>query len=387
MTEQLTILRQWPEALDAWYRGLLLGKPIGAPDVPETVWQPWLQSVKAHGMAPLLYRWLQTMPASQRPPESMMAQLQEWQILLIASTSYRERELIKVLDILAQIGARPIVLKGTALAYTYYEQPTMRPSGDIDLLVLPAEYLAAREALLNAGYQLWRGGQVEQMEWRSHEQFICPNGNGRQPYMIELHWALSAVTQTLRETKVETMITRAKIVPGPSGEIAIFNRVDALIHACFHLIYTHPNHLRLLWLYDIYLLAQQLNDEDWREALRLSVLWQARIPLKRSLELCAEWFGADFPVEICDLTHFPPQEQEVDLYHLAVYTADNNRLASWWRWHLFQLRYLNWRQRSQYIKLRLWPDRRELDVHYPQLKKWPYPAAYLARLVLIFWKK
>ncbi|HYB52773.1 MAG TPA: nucleotidyltransferase family protein [Thermoanaerobaculia bacterium] len=60
---------------------------------------------------------------------------------------------IAVLQDLTDRGLRPVALKGLALAHLVYPHQALRPMGDIDLLVAPAEFEPARAALEHGGWR------------------------------------------------------------------------------------------------------------------------------------------------------------------------------------------------------------------------------------------
>jgi hypothetical protein len=64
-----------------------------------------------------------------------------------------ERRLLRLLGAFGAAGVRAIVLKGTAVAHGVYPDPTMRPFGDLDLLVSRADWRAACEVLRAEGYR------------------------------------------------------------------------------------------------------------------------------------------------------------------------------------------------------------------------------------------
>jgi hypothetical protein len=75
----------------------------------------------------------------------------EERALARAVTSLKlERALLETVEALRAVGVQPIVLKGQALSYTAYDDPTEREAGDVDLLVIDGIGDAAR-ALTSLG--------------------------------------------------------------------------------------------------------------------------------------------------------------------------------------------------------------------------------------------
>src|SRR5712691_10127605 len=66
-------------------------------------------------------------------PEAICEALARESRLQTARELLRRKELISVLDVLAAEDIHPILLKGTALAYSLYDNPASRPRVDTDL--------------------------------------------------------------------------------------------------------------------------------------------------------------------------------------------------------------------------------------------------------------
>jgi hypothetical protein len=64
-----------------------------------------------------------------------------------------ERRLLRLVGVFGAAGVRVVVLKGTAVAHGVYADPTMRPFGDLDLLVPRTGWRAACELLRAEGYR------------------------------------------------------------------------------------------------------------------------------------------------------------------------------------------------------------------------------------------
>ena len=70
----------------------------------------------------------------------------------VARELWRQTELVRVLDALGQANLRPVLFKGTALAYTRYGAPALRPRLDTDLLIRRQDVNEALRAMASLGY-------------------------------------------------------------------------------------------------------------------------------------------------------------------------------------------------------------------------------------------
>ena len=173
----------------------------------------------------------------------------------------RARETARVLDALAAVGARALIYKGTALAYGVYPYPALRPRNDTDLFIRESDRPAVDRTLQAIGYEATNlsGGDVlfRQYEVQREDEFGLTHA-------LDIHWALS--TQTLFANLLDYDELDASAVPLPAlgPNARTFGPADALLLACVHPAMHHQNEERLIWLYDVHLLAERLSPADWR---------------------------------------------------------------------------------------------------------------------------
>ncbi len=108
---------------------------------------------RAHGMEPLAAWYLDTDCAGMFAPDfydRLHATLQR----NTANFVLLSTDLIKVLRIFRAHGIPVVPLKGPVLAVTLFNEIPWRESCDLDLLVRRADVTRAKDALMEAGYQL-----------------------------------------------------------------------------------------------------------------------------------------------------------------------------------------------------------------------------------------
>jgi hypothetical protein len=229
------------------------------------------------------------------------------------------QELADVLQQLGGAGAPAIVLKGAALAVTVYEEPSLRPMTDLDLLLRRDDVPRALQALQAAGYEtpvpeLGLDGALEY----ANELVLHRPGGLEIP--VELHWGLfdspfydrreleawlwetavpgamvpgrgEALPTTLERSNVETLERwgtspqRARIL-GPEAQI---------LHLCGHRALHHAGQ-GLLWLNDIAEIVAHYGDRiDWGMLARQAETFDLVLPLREALPRVAEGWGAAIP--------------------------------------------------------------------------------------------
>lgn len=109
-------------------------------------WHPLLSAAEQEGMSPLLKRHLDAAgvdyPVSIRRSLSLLVRRHQ-HLATIRTTILEE-----VIQLLAEAGIQPLILKGAALAYTLYPDPALRPMRDIDLLFRKEDAHQAQRLLI-----------------------------------------------------------------------------------------------------------------------------------------------------------------------------------------------------------------------------------------------
>ena len=132
-----------------------------------------------------------------------------------------------VLERLAEVGVRLMLLKGAALGLTVYEAPSGRPLGDIDVLVPPDQVATARQVLAVNGWRAKRSANTDDLIWCHATGWDQPSGGS-----LDLHWHLipeccwpDADTNVWRRAQPIRLDGQSLLVPAPA---------DQLLHVCVH---------------------------------------------------------------------------------------------------------------------------------------------------------
>jgi len=143
------------------------------------------------GMGPLLGWWIQEgrVEASRPARELLGLHLDHGRRRI---TRLREHA-ARVVRAMHAEGLGPILLKGMHTGREFFPDPAVRPSSDIDVLVMPAEREAAEGVLGGLGYSLTKSVVADRSDWslpgaatlRSVELDHAEN-----PWTVDLHTAL-----------------------------------------------------------------------------------------------------------------------------------------------------------------------------------------------------
>lgn len=214
----------------------------------------------------------------------------------------------RVLSALADAGVEALVLKGAALAYWLYDAPAQRPRCDMDVLVASqAEAARAVTALIAVGFSLAAEVGVEASA--EYEIALVRRSTAGSLHTVDLHWRLLNHAALARGLGFEELWSHSIPIPKLHARARGLGRVHALVHALLHRVTNVPSgkHNRLVWLYDIHLLAGGCDADGWRSLLDICASKAIATPCLDGLRASRIAFSTAIPTGI-----------ETDLQAIAV---------------------------------------------------------------------
>jgi putative nucleotidyltransferase-like protein len=282
----------------------------------------------------------------------------------------RAREIVDLLGALAAQNVGAIILKGTALAYTVYDSPMMRPRVDTDLLIARDRVPVAREIFRACGYiePPMTDGELVFCQF----QMTKIDAFGIE-HIFDVHWKIS--TQTLFANLLTFDELDADAVP--LRALGLSARVPcpphALLLACIHPVMHHRNTDRLIWNYDVHLLVQRMSKDEMDGFVRLALDKRVAGVCARQLST-AQRFGTPVSVDVMSALTSPASTEAASVY-----------LRARRRWHdevLWNIRGLHsWRERVRLVREILFPDPRYMlnAYHLGRTGVILLPALYIHR--------
>jgi hypothetical protein len=293
-----------PENTLLYLVSVMRNEPADAPVLKQSDWEHLLKLLTTHWITPLVYWKIAHLPASCHPPAEVMGALRG---SFHASNARRLQQLYllkKALSALAEVNIPVLVAKGCALAHTVYPNPAARPFDDIDVFIRPGHFLKARAALQKTGFKPLTPRFELLQEVLFEEKFLYKGKDGE--LLLELHWYPHKSFGVKREIDIDELFKLSELVTADNVTFTALDRRDALLYAALHMVLHHTRDIRLSWIYDISMLAQQLTSEkEWKQLLERSAAWGAVIVLRRSLELAEVWTGFVIPEKIRDTLVWP----------------------------------------------------------------------------------
>jgi hypothetical protein len=194
----------------------------------------------------------------------------------------REHELREVLARLADAGIRPILLKGTALSRTHYPRPELRPRTDTDVMIPLGSDEAVMRTLLTLGYQ--QPSEVNGTLMTGQFHFHKTDRNGVF-HALDIHRRISNVRAFANVLTYDELSQDAVPVPSLGPYAWSPSPVHALLIACVHRVAHHGDTDRLLWLFDVHLLADGLSPREQESFTALAATRRLRAVCVKTLRL------------------------------------------------------------------------------------------------------
>lgn len=295
------------------------------PDSSISQWHELIRILNSHRALPLIYWQIMHIPSASRPPQEIVDTLRmnffESRFLYLL-VDKQIRELVGSFD---KADIRIIFLKGSALARTVYPDPATRPGSDIDILVLPDDLHRSRNIMERLGYTCDTKYFDISKNWYCEEIFVHKD-HARNYLPVEIHWHLFNFSM-IRSASEDRFFDRSVKIKVPGFSFNVLNPVDTIIHVSMHIGLSHNRDIRLIWIYDIFLLCRDLGLDDWKTLQKRSVEYGARISLERSLMMAQYWTGLKIPPEFADFTSWPDPTKNEALAISYVTQGANNPVS------------------------------------------------------------
>src|SRR5438445_1391189 len=198
-------------------------------------------AAQAHGVAGLLVQQLRH--SSLPYPTAFMTRLTRVARAEVVIEHGHRLEVMRVLSALHDANVNTLIFKGTALAYTQYTHPSLRPRNDTDLLVKREDWDQAARVLHRLGYK--RKDEIRGNVARNQGEFVrqeqCVH------HVVDLHWQISDRPVFAAALEFEPLLQNAVEIPALGAVSRTLAPVHALLLACMHRV-RHYNADLLMWL-------------------------------------------------------------------------------------------------------------------------------------------
>ncbi|MGH7307772.1 MAG: nucleotidyltransferase domain-containing protein [Candidatus Rokuibacteriota bacterium] len=245
----------------------------------------------AEGLAPALGYLVKAGTLDEDVPGAVRAALGRAFGDALASQLRLGHVLGRLLRALDREGVPVIPLKGLALAETFYPDPVLRPSRDVDLLVRPDTVLTVDALLQSLGYRRL----ADAHSWRfdlAYDRATLYEGPGG--VHVDLHWSLLSDPRYAWNEAGGLEVWDRAIRIRVAGEEALSPcPEDLLLYLAVHLA-VHHGLTGLRWYWDIALLLGQ-RTFDWDVVGARASRWRVRTALYFVLLGCQRFFDVSTP--------------------------------------------------------------------------------------------
>jgi len=226
-------------------------------------------------------------------PPDVVKQIDGRKAMMVANETLKQTALTELFDAFEQAGLKnSILFKGSALAYTVYPEPWLRPRSDSDCLIDQSDYQQFSKVFNELGYQKLFAIEGKHISYQSTFSKALV---GQATLSIDLHWRINN-RQTLANTfDVHELIESSQHLLQLSNAIKIPSTINSILIASLHRLGHHQNEERITWLYDIYLLANTLSDNDWRHLCNKAGDKKIAAITLNALKYCQRLFDMEIP--------------------------------------------------------------------------------------------
>ena len=292
--------------------------------------------------------------------------------------------LAELLGALAQRQVAPMLMKGSALAYSLYAEPSSRRRGDSDLLVTKAELTATREVLVGQGFT--RRDDPHGLFFQ--ESWLLDTGIGLI-HAVDLHWQPTDSPALQQVLRAEEFSARRRPLPRLSPYAAMPDPVLTFLQGSLNQAWhSAKGYLvdderviggeRLIWAWDNHLLANKFSDGDWHELVELAVERRVASLVLAALDLARDSLGTAVPEMVLQRL-----SKALGGTDLARHLAETNRIRAFFT-DLSAIQSM--RDKRAFVLGHALPNSGHLRRKYPRSAGWPVALLHLRRFAESAWR-
>ncbi|MEM7780743.1 MAG: nucleotidyltransferase family protein [Pseudomonadota bacterium] len=342
----------------------------------EWAWQQVWERIEYHGIPFLLHSSASQL---QTWPSDLLDRIAEEARLVILWETTHHKAVSEIVEALDTAGIACVIMKGTALAYSFHDEPATRRRGDTDLLIHPQDKQRAREIF-------------ERMGWYRHND---PHGlyyqegwlhdtAGFFEHAIDLHWAPSDRPTLQQSLPIRDFFANKVAMPRFGTGAFRPNLALMVLHATINQKW-HAEHgyaseagfltspRRLIWSVDFDLLIRNMKGEDWQALYELCDQHTVGALVAEALRGVSQDLRTSVSEDTLERLARVPLDPA-----LEAYLKDWDSLTHFWA-DLRKAQGVT--EKARLLTMRAFPPRHHLLVKYPAAKRWP-TALLQGRLLL-----
>ncbi len=257
-------------------------------------WDAFFEYIRIEKVRPLICHNL-IKYSREALPQEILPQLKALLTQLTIGSLRKVKQLNDAMLLFQNHQIAAIPWKGAMLSQEIFNNPTVRESVDLDILIHPKDLQKAKDLLLADGYfPLWKmNEQQEKIYFKNrHSYEMLKKGVAD----LELHWRI-AKKQYMFNISMDDLWKSAVDKKLATLEIKYPNKEHLLVGVAIH----HGGvecWLKYKLLVDWYYLLEQYPDMDWQKVLKIvNKVGMRRIIVVGTL-MCHHLFGAEIPAAL-----------------------------------------------------------------------------------------
>src|SRR3974390_983227 len=258
-------------------------------------WQLLLKLAAQHCVRPMLLRSLKSL-CWEAVPQSIQRDLTHFSKTNAQKNLLFTRELLRLVGLFGQNALPIAALKGPVLAYSVYDDISLREFSDLDILVQEADLSKAEDILTGCGYE----ADFADRDYRS--AFLRYQGqyafrNSQSGISVDLHWRLSSkgVAFPLRLAEVWSRLEKVKIAGHTVPTLA---HDDMALFLSAH--GTKEGWRSLVWVCDFAEFLRKYQDIDWMAIFDRAQRSHSLRPLLLASTLASTMLNAPVPAVLIE---------------------------------------------------------------------------------------
>ena len=278
----------------------LSGNPIDAAsfDNESLNWDYIIATSELNGVIPLVSKSLNLFDKDLVPVD-VAETFSELNRESAVSNLIKLTELLNINKKFKESGIDSLVLKGAGLGSDVYGDISLRPFGDLDILIREEKLISAVNILTDCGYEhifvytdkqaaIYKQSAFYLKDQELHYSFYNPI----KKIYLELHWALMPINYSFSQD-VEEIFENAVSVSAGQGEIFVPCIEDLIIYLSLH----GSKHYwsRLIWVFDIAVFIKEKKNVNWELVIAKSEELNCKRMLLLSVYLANNLFSCDIP--------------------------------------------------------------------------------------------
>jgi hypothetical protein len=257
-------------------------------------WDSLIAAAQRHALLPLMHHHLSKSQLDLVPP-AHAKQLKTVFLENVARNLVLMNELRSITHSLQSSGIESFPFKGPVLGLIAYDDPGLRQSVDLDIVVRPTEVERAWECLTARGYRPTRRLDPRQTQFLISQQHNLQLMRHEGLLMVELHWRI-APKLFAPGFGAEELWSKLNTINVKGFELKSLPVEELLMTLCVH----GARHLweRLSWVTDLAAVISATHEIHWTSLLAMAKRTQTERILLVGLQLAKQLLNTQLPPEI-----------------------------------------------------------------------------------------